>query len=69
VTSNDSFRRTHVPRIWVHIAETVRDGRWAHHEVVVKVGRVYDAFTGHKGATISEYKSLWEHADAIKFGF
>jgi RHS repeat-associated protein len=42
---------------------------WSHHEVVVKDGRVYDAFTGHKGATIDEYKALWEYADAINFGF
>lgn len=42
---------------------------WAHHEVVVKEGRVYDAFTGGKGASIAEYKALWEYPDDIKFGF
>jgi hypothetical protein len=42
---------------------------WAYHEVVVKDGRVYDVFTGHQGATIAEYKALWEYADAINFGF
>jgi hypothetical protein len=42
---------------------------WAYHEVVVKEGRVYDAFTGHEGLPIAEYKALWEYGDAIKFGF
>jgi len=42
---------------------------WAHHDVVVKEGRVYDAFTDHRGASISDYKALWENADAINFGF
>ena len=42
---------------------------WGHHEIVVKDGRVYDAFTGHQGMATDEYKSLWEYADAINFGF
>jgi hypothetical protein len=42
---------------------------WFHHEVVVKEGRVYDAFTGHEGLPIDEYKSLWQYRDAINFGF
>lgn len=42
---------------------------WGHHEVVVKGGRVYDAFTGGAGASISEYKAFWEHAGSINFGF
>src|SRR5262245_4385515 len=33
---------------------------WAYHEVVVKDGRVYDAFTGHQGLPIAEYKALWD---------
>ena len=41
----------------------------ATHEVVVREGRVYDAFTGHQGLTISEYKALWEHHEVINFGF
>lgn len=39
------------------------------HEVVVKDGRVYDAFTGGKGASVAEYKGLWEFSDHINFGF
>ncbi|MFO0553766.1 MAG: RHS repeat-associated core domain-containing protein [Polyangiaceae bacterium] len=42
---------------------------WYYHEVVVKDGRVYDAFTGGKGATIKEYKALWEFPNFINFGF
>jgi hypothetical protein len=42
---------------------------WASHAVVVKAGRVYDAFTGYKGMTIGGYKLLWEAFDVIKFGF
>lgn len=42
---------------------------WFHHEVVVGNGRVYDAFTGHGGVPIDEYKALWEFPDAINFGF
>src|SRR5262249_15613230 len=42
---------------------------WAHHDVVVSGGRVYDAFTGSAGATIEEFKALWEYPDAINFGF
>jgi hypothetical protein len=36
---------------------------------VVRDGRVYDAFTGHEGVPIEEYKALWENWDAINFGF
>jgi hypothetical protein len=42
---------------------------WRFHEVVVKDGRVYDAFTGGQGLPISEYKALWEFPDHINFGF
>jgi hypothetical protein len=42
---------------------------WDHHDVVVKDGRVYDAFTGGAGQSVDEFKALWEHADAINFGF
>jgi hypothetical protein len=42
---------------------------WDVHEVVVKNGRVYDAFTGPSGLSVEQYKSLWENADAILFGF
>lgn len=43
--------------------------KWKYHEVVVKNGRVYDAFTGHKGLPIAEYKQQWEFGDALQFGF
>jgi hypothetical protein len=42
---------------------------WTYHEVVVKDGRVFDAFTGRQGLPISEYKVLWEYPDALDFGF
>jgi hypothetical protein len=42
---------------------------WSFHEVVVKDGRVYDAFTGGPGLTIGEYKALWEFPGHINFGF
>ncbi len=43
---------------------------WDIHEVVVKDGRVYDAFTGPEGMTIAEYKQSWgEYSDVINFGF
>ncbi|MBL8892021.1 MAG: hypothetical protein JNL67_18745, partial [Planctomycetaceae bacterium] len=42
---------------------------WAHHEVVVKDGIVYDALTGPNGLSIADYKELWEYADDIDFGF
>jgi hypothetical protein len=42
---------------------------WAYHTVVVKGGRVYDAFTGHQGLSIGAYKRLWRYAEAIDFGF
>jgi hypothetical protein len=45
------------------------DLKWTFHQVVVKNGRVYDAFTGYLGASISEYKAFWENADVIDFGF
>lgn len=43
--------------------------RWAHHEVVVKDGRVYDMSTGHEGVTIDEYKAKWDDRGSIIFGF
>jgi hypothetical protein len=42
---------------------------WAYHQVVVREGRVYDAFTGHKGETIEEYKKHWIERAGINFGF
>jgi hypothetical protein len=42
---------------------------WHEHIVVVKDGRVYDAFTGHNGLPIDEYKALWAWRADINFGF
>jgi hypothetical protein len=42
---------------------------WSHHQVVIKDGRVYDAFTGSKGMTIIEYKKFWNGIEDINFGF
>ena len=42
---------------------------WQNHVVVIKDGRVYDAFTGSKGMAIDEYKKLWDWVDYINFGF
>lgn len=42
---------------------------WAEHHVVVRDGRVFDAFTGPEGEAIDVYKSRWEFPDAIHFGF
>ncbi len=43
--------------------------RWAYHHVVVKGGRVYDAYTGVDGMPIEAYKALFENAADIEFGF
>jgi hypothetical protein len=43
--------------------------RWLSHDVVVKGGRVYDAFTARFGLAIEEYKALWDYADVLDFGF
>ena len=45
------------------------DTYWAHHDVVVKDGRVYDAMTGPNGLPIDEFKAQWGYSDAIDFGF
>ncbi len=48
----------------------LRNPMWNWHEVVVKDGRVYDALTGPKGMTITEYKNLWGvNQDVILWGF
>jgi hypothetical protein len=45
------------------------DPRWSYHEVVVRDGRVFDAFTGHQGLPIDEYKALWDQQATLRFGF
>ena len=50
----------------------LRSGRatgWAHHDVVVRQGRVYGAMTGPEGLPVDEFKALWDYADVIDFGF
>ena len=42
---------------------------WRYHVVVVKGGRVFDAFTGATGMPMEDYKWLWQYQDAIEFGF
>ncbi|MFD0560394.1 RHS repeat-associated core domain-containing protein [Stackebrandtia endophytica] len=46
-----------------------QDTLWQQHFVVVKNGRVYDAFGGRYGVPVSEYKALWQYNDVIDFGF
>lgn len=45
------------------------DTPWADHTVVVKNGRVYDAWTSRYGEPISVYQSRWEYGDVLNFGF
>lgn len=45
------------------------DTLWAHHEVVVRDGRVYDAFTDRKGLPVEEYKALWKDMFPEEFPF
>jgi hypothetical protein len=42
---------------------------WGYHDVVVREGRVYDAFTERTGLPIDQYKALWKYADMLNFGF
>jgi hypothetical protein len=42
---------------------------WFIHQVVVKESRVYDAFTGHQGISVADYKALWEDGEDLDFGF
>ncbi len=42
---------------------------WHYHEVVVKDGMVYDAFTGSSGLSIADFKAQFQYADALEFGF
>ncbi|HVX91228.1 MAG TPA: thrombospondin type 3 repeat-containing protein, partial [Candidatus Paceibacterota bacterium] len=42
---------------------------WYSHTLVVKDGRVYDAFTGYEGLPIEQYKGLWNGQGEINWGF
>jgi hypothetical protein len=40
---------------------------WTHHDVVIKDGRVYDAFTGGGGLTIDEFRARFEYGEYLEF--
>ncbi|WP_420162156.1 polymorphic toxin-type HINT domain-containing protein [Nocardiopsis sp. CNT-189] len=43
------------------------DTGWGHHDVVIKDGRVYDAFSSRHGVPIEEYRNLWQYGDDLEF--
>ena len=43
--------------------------QWTYHVVVIKDALVYDITTGSDGVEMDIYKSFWEYADYIDFGF
>jgi hypothetical protein len=59
------------PEAWLgpHRGHTPGEFGWKYHKVVVREGRVYDAFTGFEGLPLEEYKALWQDRDAIAFDF
>ncbi|MER6301400.1 polymorphic toxin-type HINT domain-containing protein [Kitasatospora sp. NPDC001539] len=44
-----------------------QDSRWAHHDVVVKDDRVYDAWTGPDGEPMDAYRGQFEYGDDLNF--
>ncbi|MGW6282942.1 RHS repeat-associated core domain-containing protein [Kribbella sp. NPDC055071] len=42
---------------------------WGHHDVVVRGGRVYDAFSDRRGVPIDQYKNLWKDMYPQEFPF
>ena len=42
---------------------------WSEHVVVVKDGKVYDAFTGHIGEAVDAYKARWTDSEYIDWPF
>ncbi|MFI6367975.1 putative T7SS-secreted protein [Nocardia sp. NPDC050630] len=44
-----------------------QDTFWGHHDVVVKDGRVYDAWTGPAGEPIDVYRSHFQYGDDLAF--
>ncbi|WP_344449826.1 Hint domain-containing protein [Actinocorallia aurantiaca] len=44
-----------------------QDSFWGHHDVVVKDGRVYDAWTGPEGEPMDVYRSRFEYGDDLVF--
>ncbi|MFC3998232.1 polymorphic toxin-type HINT domain-containing protein [Nocardiopsis sediminis] len=43
------------------------DTGWGHHDVVIKDGRVYDAFSGRTGVPLDEYRDLWQYGEDLEF--
>jgi hypothetical protein len=41
-------------------------GIWAHHDVVVREGRVYDAWTGRRGEAMDDYMSHWQYGEYLQ---
>jgi RHS repeat-associated protein len=44
-----------------------QDSFWGHHDVVVKDGRVYDAWTGPEGEALDVYRRQFEYGDDLVF--
>lgn len=42
------------------------DTNWAHHDVVLKDGQVYDAWTGRRGEPVERYLSHWEYGEYLQ---
>ncbi|MFJ6393903.1 RHS repeat-associated core domain-containing protein [Streptomyces sp. NPDC091972] len=43
-----------------------QDTYWGHHDVVVRDGRVYDAWTGRHGEAMDDYLSHWEYSEYLQ---
>ncbi|GAA2114395.1 RHS repeat-associated core domain-containing protein [Streptomyces synnematoformans] len=43
------------------------DTMWAHHDVVIRDGRVYDAWTSRYGEPLDQYRSRFEYGDDLRF--
>lgn len=43
------------------------DTRWAHHDVVIRDGRVYDGWTDRYGEPIDVYRSRFEYGEYLRF--
>ncbi|GGN29959.1 hypothetical protein GCM10011578_066720 [Streptomyces fuscichromogenes] len=43
------------------------DTYWNYHEVVIKDGRVYDAWTGRTGELLDTYRGNWQYGQWLKF--
>ncbi|WP_318205837.1 RHS repeat-associated core domain-containing protein [Streptomyces sp. SCL15-4] len=43
-----------------------QDTNWGHHDVVLREGRVYDAWTGRHGEPVDEYMAHWQYGEYLK---